>query len=511
MNVKSRQLMSVFGNRGAQAIRLGVLAISFVALVASFAFVSSAYAAIGVSGYSLEPSTSASGGNPNLEVTLERSGSESDDVRETKLDLPAGLNYSIAAAVAKCSTSQFNSDNCPASSAVGTAGTGGSVSVFGLPLLSGVGSGTVYALSGSQLGVILRPNLLSRIHVRQNISGSLASGFVLETTNWPRTSRLFGLFSVNITIKSLGFDYNARSGPSNNGQTIITNPPVCGPANSSVTLTAYNGQTASGTDTYDVTDCDVSPPEITITAPADASTTTDASTVLTFVATDDSGDQPTCVPPSGSSIALSLGLNTITVTCEDAAGNQSTASVDIAREQELPDTTITTHAQPASGNPATGPAAGPLEVQFDGSEDPSAFECRVDSGAWSVCTSTWTVPISGLSSPAEHTYEIRAVNAAGPDPTPALGHFWHDDREFSIVPSTSAGPNGLEPTSADANDAGAHPDLQLDIAVQGAEDAEQIDVISADGFTLSPAAVAQSDRCDAAAFALAGTCPESSR
>lgn len=58
---------------------------------------------------------------------------------------------------------------------------------------------------------------------------------------------------------------------------------------------------------------------------------------------------------------------------------------------------------------------------FTADEAGSTFECSLDSGAWSVCTTP--VSITSLSN-ATHTYEVRAVDAVGNiDPTP-ISYTW---------------------------------------------------------------------------------------
>ena len=75
---------------------------------------------------------------------------------------------------------------------------------------------------------------------------------------------------------------------------------------------------------------------------------------------------------------------------------------------------------------------------FSSSEAGVTFECRVDSAAWTVCGSPWTVTLAD----GEHTLSVRAIDEAGnADPTPAL-------RELSVDTSgvdtaIDGGPAGL--------------------------------------------------------------------
>jgi hypothetical protein len=377
-------------------IRLLLLATAFVLAAALFA-AANASAAIGVSSFSLSPSTTASGANPNLAITATRSGSSSDDLKTATLKLPAGLNYSLAGAP-KCSSSAFAQDNCPSSTVLGTASLNGTLSLVGFSLLSGAANGTVYALSSTQYGVVYRPSGLPKILVKTTISGTVGAGLSLASGDYPRTAYLFGLFPLDLTIAGISSSLSGKSGVGGTGPVVITNPTTCGPASSTLTFRAYNGTSGSKSSSFNVTGCteptgptgeptgptgeptgptgeptgptgeptgptgeptgptgeptgptgeptgptgppeDTTPPVITITAPEDGSTTTEASTTLTYMATDNSGATPTCDKASGSSQPLSLGSNTISVTCQDAATNSATASVSVTRVSP-PDTT----------------------------------------------------------------------------------------------------------------------------------------------------------------------------
>lgn len=82
-----------------------------------------------------------------------------------------------------------------------------------------------------------------------------------------------------------------------------------------------------------------------------------------------------------------------------------------------PETTITVH--PPTMAPDQVVQFG-FSGRVPGQLDPSsgvAFGCRVDGGAFHACASRYTTPKLAL---AEHTFEVRAVSAAGViDPTPA--------------------------------------------------------------------------------------------
>jgi hypothetical protein len=77
----------------------------------------------------------------------------------------------------------------------------------------------------------------------------------------------------------------------------------------------------------------------------------------------------------------------------------------------VPNTTITSG--PAQGSTTTSTSAS---FEFTGTNSPTAFECKLDGGAFVACTSPQAY--SGLAV-GSHTFEVRAINAAGTDATPA--------------------------------------------------------------------------------------------
>jgi parallel beta-helix repeat protein len=96
-----------------------------------------------------------------------------------------------------------------------------------------------------------------------------------------------------------------------------------------------------------------------------------------------------------------------------------------------PDTNIT--AGPAD---ASSTNVNSASFQFASSETPSTFECKLDTGAWEICTSPRNY--TGLSD-GSHTFSVRAIDAANnTDLTPA-SRTWTVD---TVAPDTTitAGP-----------------------------------------------------------------------
>src|SRR5215213_5465095 len=99
-----------------------------------------------------------------------------------------------------------------------------------------------------------------------------------------------------------------------------------------------------------------------------------------------------------------------------------------------PETTIT--AGPAEGSIAT---QADVSFSFSSSEVKSTFDCQLDSGGFSPCTSPNTY--HGLSN-GSHTFEVKATNRAGTDATPAT-------RTWTVDATTQG---GTDPVMVGAGD-----------------------------------------------------------
>ncbi|HEV3000695.1 MAG TPA: S8 family serine peptidase [Solirubrobacteraceae bacterium] len=127
--------------------------------------------------------------------------------------------------------------------------------------------------------------------------------------------------------------------------------------------------------------------------------------------------------------------------------------------------------QPADTTPPdTAIASGPsgstrsatASFAFTGGRG-ATFECRLDAGAWTRCTSP--VSYTGLADGA-HTFAVRATDAAGNvDPTPATRSFTVDTRapETSVAGGPSGLTNDATPTfDLAATEAGARFECRVD-------------------------------------------------
>jgi hypothetical protein len=118
------------------------------------------------------------------------------------------------------------------------------------------------------------------------------------------------------------------------------------------------------------------------------------------------------------------GVYQVLARATDAAGNTlDSAKQTVTIDNALPDTTIT--AAPAS------PSSGSVSFSFTSSQAGSTFQCELDTGGYSACTSP--KPYSGLTS-GSHTFRVRAIDPAGNvDATPAV-HTWTVD---AVAPNTT--------------------------------------------------------------------------
>lgn len=143
----------------------------------------------------------------------------------------------------------------------------------------------------------------------------------------------------------------------------------------------------------------------------------------TFACRLDTGGFSPCSSPREYS-GLSNGPHTFMVRATDGAGNTDLAPatqafvVDVASSDTTPpDTTITSG---PTGTITTSSAS----FGFGSTESGSSFECRLDSGSFSDCSSPKAH--SGLADGA-HTFYVRATDAAGnPDASPASRSFTVD-------------------------------------------------------------------------------------
>lgn len=192
---------------------------------------------------------------------------------------------------------------------------------------------------------------------------------------------------------------------------------------------------------------DLSKPSTQITSgPADGSTITSASTSFDFSSNDggvsfecridstDAGDWDACTSPQSIG-SLAEGAHTFEVRATDEAGNVEDPAKKVAFSVDIttPVTTITVG--PEGGSTITDPTP---TFEFTSSEA-GTFDCKVDGGNFSSCTSPFT---TGNLSDGSHTVTIRSTDSHGlVEATPPSRTFTVDGTAPNV--SITSGPNGL--------------------------------------------------------------------
>ncbi len=233
------------------------------------------------------------------------------------------------------------------------------------------------------------------------------------------------------------------------------------------TATDASGNISAASSAFHVEIVDLIAPDTTITS-GPSGTVSSTSAAFTFSATEAGSTFQASLDgaafgavPAGYT-GLSQGTHTFEVRAIDAAGNidQTAASRTWTVDTVAPDTTITSG---PSGTVSSTSAA----FTFSGTEAGSTFQASLDGAAFGAVPAGYT----GLSQ-GTHTFEVRAIDAAGNiDQTPA-SRTWTVD---TVAPDTTitSGPSGtVSSTSAaftfSGTEAGSTFQASLDGAAFGA-------------------------------------------
>ncbi len=207
---------------------------------------------------------------------------------------------------------------------------------------------------------------------------------------------------------------------------------------------AGNTSPDSNTNTFII---DNTAPDTTITGnPSNPSTTVTPSFTftgndgagvggITFECKVDAGAFIACTSPF-TTATLSDGSHTFQVRAKDALGNTDAtpASYTWSVDSAAPDTTILS----TPSNPSTN-----TTPSFTFSSEPGAtFECKLDSGAFTACTSPFTTPVLSNGS---HTFQVRATDILGNTDTTPASYTWTVD---TVSPNVTINKAGADPTSA---------------------------------------------------------------
>jgi hypothetical protein len=152
----------------------------------------------------------------------------------------------------------------------------------------------------------------------------------------------------------------------------------------------------------------------------------------TFQCAMDQDPLGTC-PTSYTPRPLSDGAHSLSVQAIDAAGNES----------EVRSRSFTVDTSPARATITAGPPEGSTSgsrsptFRFNSSEPGATFECRVDSGAFTRCSSPYTTQVLA---DGEHTFQVRAIDRAGNVSQPAT-------RSWRVGLAIAGGPSSGSPTN----------------------------------------------------------------
>jgi len=254
------------------------------------------------------------------------------------------------------------------------------------------------------------PGDLSTITVRV-YAGPDVSSLLVETLT---TTRANGAFSVVASPSLIDGTYTAQAQQSD----------------------AAGNTGSSSANTFTVTTSgDTTPPTSTITEhPADPTTSTNASFSFTadesasFECSIDDGAFSSCSTPTVYS-SLTDGSHTFQVRATDLSGNTGEPAGFSWSVDTTPPTSSITQ-KPADPTNSTSPS-----FSFSANET-ATFQCRLDGGAFSACTSPTSYSGRGGGS---HTFQVNATDAAG-NTGPAASYTWTIDLTAPPAPTVLSGP-----------------------------------------------------------------------
>jgi subtilisin family serine protease len=261
--------------------------------------------------------------------------------------------------------------------------------------------------------------------------------------------------SLQCSIDTGSASFGACSGASTHSP---SGPLADGPYTFRARATDAAGNSSTETRSFSV---DTVPPDTLISGPSGP--TNDSTPTFTFSSSEagasfecqlDVGGFSVCSSPHTTS-PLTDGSHTFEVRAIDAAGNPDSiaASRSFTLDTVPPDTAID------SG--PLGPSNDPTPTfTFSSNEQDGGFACRMDSGGYSPCSS----PVTYVLTDGSHTFEVRAIDAAGnPDSTAASRSFTLDTvPPDTTIDSGPTGPNDNTPTFAFSSEQGASFECRLD-------------------------------------------------
>ena len=163
------------------------------------------------------------------------------------------------------------------------------------------------------------------------------------------------------------------------------------------------------------------PPSIGISFPVNGATYTRGqaiSAVYSCNAGEGTGLKSCAGPVANGALfdTATLGQHTFTVEAEDTDGGKATQSVTYTVVANPPNTILGSHPKQTI---KTKKKTVKVKFSFSSDSAGAAFKCRLDKGAFALCSSPKTYKLKA----GKHSFSVEAVNAAGTDPTPATFSF----------------------------------------------------------------------------------------
>ncbi len=164
----------------------------------------------------------------------------------------------------------------------------------------------------------------------------------------------------------------------------------------------------------------------------------------------------------------------------DNVGHASTSINAVTVDRTLPDTTILT--KPGDPTNLANPA-----FTFSASEAAQGFECKLDGGAWTACTSPRTLGVTPAD--GSHTFQVRAIDLAGNTDASADSWTWNEDRTSPTATLTDpAAANAAHAIRGIVGLASTTNDPATNGYASGVDNATLTYEYSADGTTWAPIA-----------------------
>jgi hypothetical protein len=211
-----------------QRLRVGVVALVAFAAIG----VAPATASVTVPSFSLTPSNTQAGANPDINVSAKLAPTSGDDPKSVTLSLAAGL-LANPTVPTTCSESQLQGNSCPSTSQVGTGTVTGTTSlgssisapakVYLVQPQSGE-AGRVGMVATTTLGTVVTEGPIT-VRTQPDV------GADVTFDNLPQK-----VGGVAVTVTGLQLTMNGTA----NGKSFTRNPTSCGPATTALKVVSYN-------------------------------------------------------------------------------------------------------------------------------------------------------------------------------------------------------------------------------------------------------------------------------